>query len=71
MSPGCENPRHQNSFLYTPIQEEDQLSVEAKSVPVVTIEMWQGRPEEHKERLIKGITRAFEEIGVKADVSLL
>ena len=36
-------------------------------MPVVIIEMWEGRIEKEKERLIKGITRAFEEIGVKAE----
>ena len=36
-------------------------------MPVVIIEMWAGRTEEQKERLIKGITRAFEEIDVKAE----
>jgi len=36
-------------------------------MPVVIIEMWEGRTEEQKEKLIKGITRAFEEIGVKAE----
>ncbi len=36
-------------------------------MPVVTVEMWEGRTEEQKERLIKGITRAFEEIGVSPE----
>jgi 4-oxalocrotonate tautomerase len=36
-------------------------------VPVVIIEMWEGRTPEDKEKLIKGITRAFEEIGVKSE----
>jgi len=36
-------------------------------MPVVIVEMWEGRTEEQKEKLIKGITRAFEEIGVKAE----
>jgi len=29
--------------------------------------MWEGRTPEQKEKLIKGITRAFEEIGVKPE----
>jgi len=29
--------------------------------------MWEGRTPEQKERLIKGITRAFEEIGAKTE----
>jgi phenylpyruvate tautomerase PptA (4-oxalocrotonate tautomerase family) len=29
--------------------------------------MWEGRTPEDKEKLIKGITRAFEEIGVKSE----
>ena len=33
-------------------------------MPVVQVEMWEGRTEEQKEKLIKGITKAFEEIGV-------
>jgi len=33
-------------------------------VPVVIVELWQGRTEEQKEKLIKGIVKAFEDIGV-------
>jgi 4-oxalocrotonate tautomerase len=29
--------------------------------------MWEGRTSEQKETLIKGITRAFEQIGTKAE----
>lgn len=36
-------------------------------MPVVHIEMWPGRTEGEKEKLIKGITKAFEEIGVKPE----
>lgn len=36
-------------------------------MPVVMVEMWKGRTEEQKAKLIKGITKAFEEIGVEAD----
>lgn len=36
-------------------------------MPVVIIEMWEGRTEDQKEKLIKGITKAFEEIGVPAE----
>ncbi len=36
-------------------------------MPVVIIEMWAGRSEEQKERLIKGITKVFEDIGVKPE----
>ena len=36
-------------------------------MPVVVVEMWEGRTPEQKEKLIKGITRAFEEIGVKPE----
>jgi 4-oxalocrotonate tautomerase len=36
-------------------------------MPVVTVEMFNGRTDEQKEKLIKGITKAFEEIGVKPD----
>ena len=36
-------------------------------MPVVVVEMWEGRPAEQKELLMKGITRAFSEIGVQKD----
>ena len=36
-------------------------------MPVVIVEMWEGRTTEQKEKLIKGITKAFEEIGTKAE----
>ena len=36
-------------------------------MPVVIVEMWEGRTDEQKEKLIKGITKAFEEIGVPAE----
>jgi 4-oxalocrotonate tautomerase len=36
-------------------------------MPVVVVEMWEGRTLEQKEKLIKGITKAFEEIGTKAE----
>ena len=33
----------------------------------VSVEMWEGRTEEQKEKLIKGICRAFEERGVSPE----
>jgi 4-oxalocrotonate tautomerase family enzyme len=36
-------------------------------MPVAIVEMWEGRTEDQKEHLIKGITRALEEIGVKTE----
>ena len=36
-------------------------------MPVVIVEMWQGRTEEQKATLIKGITKVFKDIGVPAD----
>ncbi len=36
-------------------------------MPVVQVDMWEGRTDEQKEKLIKGITRASEEIGVKPE----
>jgi 4-oxalocrotonate tautomerase len=36
-------------------------------MPVVIVEMWQGRTEEQKEQLIKGITKAFEGLGIPSD----
>jgi 4-oxalocrotonate tautomerase len=36
-------------------------------MPVVIVEMWEGRTSEQKETLIKGITKAFEEIGTKPE----
>ncbi len=36
-------------------------------VPVVEVNMWEGRSAAQKETLIQGITRAFSEIGVAPD----
>jgi 4-oxalocrotonate tautomerase len=36
-------------------------------MPVVIIEMWEGKTVEQKEKLIQGITKAFENIGVKPE----
>jgi 4-oxalocrotonate tautomerase len=36
-------------------------------MPVVTVQMWAGRTDEQKEKLIKSITKAFEDIGVKPE----
>lgn len=36
-------------------------------MPVVIVEMWEGRTPEQKETLIKGIAKAFEGIGVKPE----
>jgi len=36
-------------------------------MPVVTIEWWEGHPTEQKEKLITGITKAFVDIGLKAE----
>jgi len=36
-------------------------------MPVVTVQWWEGRTEEQKEKLIKGMVKAFEEIGVKPE----
>ena len=36
-------------------------------MPVVIVEMFEGRTVEQKEKLIHGITKAFEEIGTKAE----
>ena len=36
-------------------------------MPVVIIETWSGKTDEQKATLIKGITKAFEEVGVKPE----
>jgi 4-oxalocrotonate tautomerase len=36
-------------------------------MPVVKVDMWKGKTEEQKEKLIEGITKAFIEIGMKAE----
>jgi len=41
--------------------------IEVINVPVVKVEMWEGRTVEQKGKLIKGITKAFGEIGVKPE----
>lgn len=33
-------------------------------MPVVTVEMWEGRTIEQKKQLVEGITSSFEKIGV-------
>lgn len=37
------------------------------ALPVVIVEMWSGRTDEQKERLIRAVTKAFEEVGVKRE----
>jgi len=37
-------------------------------MPVVTIEMWEGRTLEQKKKLVEGITAAMVNIGVSPDV---
>jgi 4-oxalocrotonate tautomerase len=36
-------------------------------MPVVIVEMWEGRNLEQKKKLVAGITTAFKEIGVPAE----
>ena len=36
-------------------------------MPVVIVETWAGKTDDQKAMLIRGITRAFEEIGVTAE----
>jgi len=36
-------------------------------MPVVIVETWAGKSDDQKATLIKGITKAFEEIGVTGD----
>ena len=36
-------------------------------MPVVIVETWAGKTDDQKATLIRGITRAFEEIGVTAE----
>ncbi len=41
-------------------------------MPVVTVEMWEGRTIEQKKQLVEGITSSFEKIGVpKEAVSII
>jgi 4-oxalocrotonate tautomerase len=42
-------------------------SFEDKQLPVVTVQWWEGRTEEQKEKLIKGMAKAFKEIGVNPE----
>jgi 4-oxalocrotonate tautomerase len=37
-------------------------------MPVVVVETWEGKSEEQKAKLIKGITKAFEDIGVEPEM---
>lgn len=36
-------------------------------MPVVRVDMWEGRTEEVKEKLIKGITKVFTETGMRPE----
>lgn len=36
-------------------------------MPVITIDMWKGRTDEQKEKIIKGITKVFEDINVSKE----
>ena len=36
-------------------------------MPVVQVELWEGRTDQQKEKLIEALTRAFEEIGVNSE----
>ena len=36
-------------------------------MPVVTVEMWEGRSIDQKKELVKGITAAFEKMGVSSE----
>lgn len=36
-------------------------------MPIVIIEMWTGRTEEQKAAVIRGVTKAFEDIGIKSE----
>ena len=47
--------------------EPGELCCGESGMPVVQVEMWEGRTDDQKEKLIKGITKAFEEIGVKPE----
>ncbi|MCW4019395.1 MAG: 4-oxalocrotonate tautomerase family protein [Candidatus Bathyarchaeota archaeon] len=40
---------------------------EDRKMPVVIVETWSGKSNEQKAKLIRGITRVFEEVGVTAD----
>jgi 4-oxalocrotonate tautomerase len=36
-------------------------------MPVVIVEMWEGRTIDQKKQLVEGITSAFQKVGVPAD----
>ena len=36
-------------------------------MPIVIVEMWAGKTEEQKAAIIRGITKAFEEIGISSE----
>lgn len=36
-------------------------------MPVITVDMWEGRTLEQKKKLVQGLTEAFVNIGTKAD----
>jgi 4-oxalocrotonate tautomerase len=36
-------------------------------MPVVIVEMWEGKTPEQKRKIVEGVTNVFREIGVKTD----
>lgn len=54
--------RNEMGVLITNNQNREDI------MPVVIIEMWEGRTVEQKKRLVEGITSAFAEIGTRPEV---
>jgi 4-oxalocrotonate tautomerase len=64
----CELRNKNKENVITASADVTAGAVEVKpQVPVVIIETWAGKSDEQKVKLISGITKVFEEIGVTAD----
>jgi len=46
------------------ISREQNVETPVENMPIVHVYMWSGVSREAKEKIIKGITRVFEELGI-------
>ena len=48
----------------TILSREQDVETPVENMPIVHVYMWSGVSREAKEKIIKGITRVFEELGI-------
>jgi 4-oxalocrotonate tautomerase len=49
------------------IYRDDVLSIRGESLPIVQLSVWSGMSLENKKKVVQGITRVLEEIGIPRD----